>query len=222
MLEKVKPIAEKELRTKEIKTNVSISPPNFQIAKIKIKGTAPFVMNKMSSDNRKAMIDKQEAGSGAARKGRKLPPRDFDRAYRGAMHVSREGWYGIPASAFRAAMISACRVVGFKMTQAKLCLFVEPDGFDADDGQPLVKLVGKPVRRDMATKNADGGTTITARPFFDDWSAEVRLRWDADVFNAGDVLNLLSRVGGQVGIGAGRPDSKTSTGMGWGLFEVQS
>jgi len=31
---------------------------------------------------------------------------------------------------------------------------------------------------------------------------------------------LLARVGMQVGIGEGRPDSKNSAGMGWGLFEV--
>jgi hypothetical protein len=35
-----------------------------------------------------------------------------------------------------------------------------------------------------------------------------------------DVLNLVSRCGMQVGIGAGRPDSKASAGCGFGLFQV--
>lgn len=34
------------------------------------------------------------------------------------------------------------------------------------------------------------------------------------------MVNLLSRAGLQVGIGEGRPDSKKSAGMGYGLFTV--
>lgn len=203
------------------KTSVIISPPNFQIAKVKIRGVTPYVMNKMSSDNRKKMMEKQESGE-RSKKGQKREPKNFDAVYQGAMHISKEGWHGIPASSLRAAMISACRVVGFQMTRAKLCVFVEADGIDEDDGQPLIKIVGKPRRRDMAVKLADGSTDIIARPFFDEWSALVTLKWDGDQFSASDVLNLLSRAGQQVGIGAGRPDSKSSTGMGWGTFVVES
>jgi hypothetical protein len=52
------------------------------------------------------------------------------------------------------------------------------------------------------------------------WEAKVRIRFDGDQFTLTDVTNLLMRVGLQVGIGEGRPDSKMSTGMGWGMFEV--
>lgn len=201
-------------------TEIVISPPNFQTAKVKIVGTAPYVMNKMSSDNRRKMMEKQESGE-RAKKGAKREPKDFDKVYRGAMHIAAKGgWYGIPASALRAAMISACRVVGFQMTRAKLAIFIEQDGIDIDDGQPLVRLDGKPVRKDMAVKLADGSTDIISRPFFAEWSATVAVTWDSDLFSAEDVLNLLSRAGRQVGVGAGRPDSKASTGMGWGTFKI--
>ena len=43
---------------------------------------------------------------------------------------------------------------------------------------------------------------------------------DADQFSLTDITNLLSRVGAQVGIGEGRPDSKSSAGMGWGMFRL--
>lgn len=204
-------------------THIIIAPPNFASAKIRIVGDAPFVQNKMSSENRQKMMAKQEAGD-RSKKGQKREPKDFDKVYKGAMHIAGGndgGWHGIPASSLRAAMISACRVVGFQMTRAKLCVFVEADGFDADDGQPLVRLHGKPERRDMAVKLADGSTDIIARPFFFPWHADPVVTWDADQFSAEDVLNLLSRAGRQVGIGAGRPDSKSSTGMGWGVFHVE-
>jgi len=35
------------------------------------------------------------------------------------------------------------------------------------------------------------------------------------------LTNLLARAGLQVGIGEGRPDSKNSAGMGWGLFQIE-
>jgi hypothetical protein len=180
-------------------------------------------MNKMSSLNRQKMMDAQMKGS-QNKKGVKREPKDFDAVYKGAMHISEKGgWYGIPASALRTGMVDGCRLVGFRMTIAKLSVFVEADGFDIDDGQPLVKLtVGKPVRKDHAVKLANGSTDILARPFFFPWEAQPTLTWDADQFSAADVVNLLARVGGQVGVGAGRPNSKNSTGMGWGTFRVKA
>jgi hypothetical protein len=40
------------------------------------------------------------------------------------------------------------------------------------------------------------------------------------MLTADDVTNLINRVGLQVGIGEGRPDSKDSAGIGLGLFEI--
>ena len=204
------------------KEHAAISRPNFATAKILIRGNAPLCMNKMSSANRSKMMIKQQEGSRANKRiGRS--PKDFDAVFKGAMHISEEGWHGFPASALRAGLISACRLVGFKMTLAKLSVFVVADGFDVDDLQPLVRIVSdKPTRRDLPVKLANGSTDIIPRPFYYPWSAEPMIRWDANQFSGEDVANLLMRVGEQVGIGAGRPDSKKSTGMGWGTFEVPS
>ena len=67
-----------------------------------------------------------------------------------------------------------------------------------------------------------GQPYVTVRAAYHDWAADITIRWDADQFTVEDVSNLLSRVGLQVGIGEGRPDSKNSAGMGWGLFEIAS
>ncbi|HZT90266.1 MAG TPA: hypothetical protein VFA12_20165 [Stellaceae bacterium] len=198
---------------------VVIEPPKFQRAVIRIVGTSPYVQNKFSQKAREQMEAKQRAGSQAT-KGRKREPKDFDAVYEGALHVSREGWYGIPAPAFRNAMISACRVVGFRMTLAKLSVFIEADGFDRDDGTPLVKIEGAPRPFHMTARNETGVADVRVRPIWDDWSANVRVRWDADQFSATDIMNLLARAGMQVGVGEGRPDSRNSNGLGWGLWEV--
>jgi len=204
-------------------TPVAIPAPRLPTARFTIQGTAPYVQNNFSAKARETMRAKQEAGS-VAKKGTKREPKDFKEVWKGALHVSREGWYGIPASAFRAAMVSACRLVGFKMTLAKLSVFVEPDGFDAVDGTPLVRITkGEPEYAEHYVRNETGVVDLRPRPMWrEGWEAVVRVRYDADQFTVGDVFNLLMRVGVQVGVGEGRPDSKKSTGMGWGTFSVLS
>ena len=199
---------------------VQIKAPNMQRIEIEITGNAPLMINRFSQKALNQMADKQKAGSQAG-KGVKREAKDFDAVFNGARHISREGWDGISAGAFRNALISACRLVGFKMTLAKLSLFIEADGYDQDDGTPLVRILGpKPERSVMAARNATGVVDLRVRPQWPEWGAVLRVRYDADQFSATDVVNLVMRVGMQCGIGEGRPDSKMSAGIGFGTFDV--
>jgi hypothetical protein len=200
---------------------VTIKPPKFQIATLRLVGVSPYVQHKFSAKARAKMVETQRAGQQAKTK-RARDPKDFESIYKEAMHVSREGWPGIPAPSFRNAAISACRIVGFTMTHAKLSFFVEADGFDADDGTPLVRIEGEPRVHESMVRNATGVADIRWRPMWEQWSCRLRIRWDENQFSADDIVNLIARAGMQVGIGEGRPDSKKSNGMGWGLFEVAS
>jgi hypothetical protein len=119
-------------------------------------------------------------------------------------------------------MIDACRLVGFKMTMAKMSVFVEADGLDLVSGQPLVRIIGDYEQHVAATRNQTGVTDLRSRPMFRRWSATLRVRWDGDQFRVGDVSNLLARAGMQIGVGEGRPFSRESYGLGWGTFEVVS
>ncbi len=203
--------------------HVVISAPNMRTVSFLIEGDTPYVQNKFSGKARGIMRAKQEAGSTGG-KNKKREAKDFLECCEEAKHYSDEGWIGLPASAFRLAAISACRVVGFKMTVAKLSIFIEADGFDKDDGTPLVKITkGEPRYAEHAVRNETGVCDIRPRPLWNPgWQAVVRMRFDADQFTVADVSNLMARIGCQVGIGEGRPDSKKSGGMGWGLFHLKN
>lgn len=209
-------------QTKTATAEVLISAPRFQTAKFTIEGTTPLVISKFSKRKIDEMKGKQEAGS-QGKKGAKKTPKDFQANYEEAKYIAREGWCGINAAAFRAAMIRACSLVGFKMTIAKLSVFVEADGYDADDHTPLVKISkGKAHYWEGVVRNATGVVDIRPRPMWDEgWQAELRVRFDEDQFSITDVSNLLMRVGQQVGICEGRPNSRSSTGLGYGLFTVK-
>lgn len=202
---------------------VAIKPPNIQTAVFRIVGNAPYVQNKFSAKAREEMKSKQEQGS-TARSKKVRVAKDFLALYEAAIHHSPEGWEGLPASGFRGALIKACSLVGFHMTKARLSIFIEADGFDVDDGTPLVRFVkGKPRYSEHMVRLETGVADIRARPMWDPgWEADLRIRFDADQFTLADVSNLLMRVGLQVGIGEGRHDGKktTSFGMGWGTFEI--
>lgn len=199
---------------------VTIKAPNFKVANFRLIGIAPLVIHRFSAKTKSQMKAKMEEGkSASSRKIREAV--NTDTLYSDAKYVSPEGWEGFNASAIRNAMISACRLVGYKMTLAKLSLFVEADGWDAKEPQmPLIKIIGKSIKQEDMARVETGQPYVTVRAAYLNWQANVRIRWDADQFTTEDVTNLLSRVGMQVGLCEGRPDSKNSAGLGWGLFKL--
>lgn len=195
-----------------------IKAPDIRTAQFTLKSTAPMVQSRFSQKAKGMIREKQAAGTTAKRK---REAKDFDALFHGAYYKMSDGSYGIPASAFRAAMIRACSLVDFKMTQARMSVFIEADGYDASDPSvPLVRIKGSPEKLEMALRNDSGGADIRVRAMFQEWSAKLRVKFDADQFTMNDVANLLARAGIQVGVMEGRPMSRESAGCGWGTFEI--
>jgi len=209
------------MATKIDQSNVVISAPKFECAEFLLIGTEILVIHRFSAKTRNEIKQKMEGGrTSGSRKNRSA--KDFEQAYQEARYVSPEGWDGFHAGALRNAMISACKLVDFKMTKAKLSIFVVADGHDLTEPQiPLVRILGEPTRQEDMARVETGPPYVTVRAAYHNWSAKVKIRFDADQFTLTDIANLLMRVGQQVGIGEGRPDSKHSAGMGWGLFDVE-
>ena len=199
---------------------LTIKAPNFGRAEFHLKGVAPLVIHRFSAKTKNEMKLKMETGKAASSK-KTREPKDTNDTFNESRYISKAGWDGIHAGAFRNALISACRLVGFKMTLAKLSVFIEADGWDSAEPQiPLIRIYGKPTKQEDMARVETGQPYVTVRAAYHEWSCKLKIRWDADQFTIEDIANLLARVGLQVGIGEGRPDSKRSAGMGWGLFEV--
>jgi hypothetical protein len=198
---------------------ITIPAPDLRMVEFVIVGTAPYVMNKFSQKAKTAMAEKQSEGS-TSQKGKKRTARDFDQDYEQCQYKTDEGWTGFHAGGLRQAMIRACSLVDFKMTLAKLSIFVIADGFDNDEGIPLIRLYGNPKKVQHMVRNATGVADIRVRAMFNTWYSRLRIRYDADQFTETDVANLVLRAGEQVGLGEGRPSSKQSAGMGWGTFRI--
>jgi hypothetical protein len=198
-----------------------ISKPDIRILQLHIVGTAPYLQCRFPAKAMAMMREKHERGGSNTGKKVVRKARDFQADYLESMHRLNDKEYGIPATAFRQAAISACRLVNFKMTLAKLAVFIEADGYDVIDQVPLVKIVGEPHKHEAIGRNATGVCDIRVRAMWDKWEAFPKIRFDAEVFSASDIFNLFSRIGAQVGIGEGRPDSRESAGQGFGTFLVE-
>lgn len=199
---------------------LTIPAPNFKTQEILIEGTAPLVIARFS---KKAELMQKMAEGKAAKSKKERSARDYDKeADEARYYNSDHTWQGVNASGFRAGMISACRLVGFKMTLAKLSVFILEEDFAEDRKTPLVRIYGDSFTDTSHTRNATGVIDIRSRPIYPKWASVIRVRFDEDQFTTTDIMNLVARVGMQVGIGEGRPDSKSSTGCGWGTFRIVS
>ena len=200
---------------------LTIKAPNFQTITLDIEGTAPLLQNKFSKKAVETIMGKQQQGS-TARTKKDRAARDYEQDFLEAQYLSEEGWNGIPASSFRSAAIRACKLVGYNMTDAKMSIFVQAEGYDPD-GTPLVRIIGGKPEMHTAYVRLQGTTTdIRVRPMFKKWGCKLHVTFDGDQFTAQDVVNLFNRAGLQVGVGEGRPFSKTSDGLGLGTFKVKS
>ena len=198
---------------------ITIKPPNYMLARVEIRGTAPLVQLQFDEKVGEEMRKRQEAGE-QARKGRARQAKDFTALFHRAYYQGPNGEYGIPASAFRNAMIDACRMAGFKITHAKMSVFIVADFCDRK-GKPLVALKGgDPEEHVSGVRNATGVIDLRPRAMWREWGCVVPIQFNADQFALADVINLLAHAGIAVGIGEGRPFSRNSAGCGWGTFEV--
>lgn len=212
------------MTTKQVKA-VEITAPKMETVAIHIKGTSPYVQNKFSQKAKNAIHEKQAAGL-RAKVGGKKEAKDFEQICRDATYTTEEGKNGIPATAFRNAMISACRLIAdsIPMTRAKMAFWVEPDGFDMEDLTPLVFFTkGESEYYEASVRLATGVCDLRARPMWKPgWEMEVRITFDSEMLSSTDIANLLMRAGVQVGVGEGRNDSKKSCGMGFGSFALDN
>lgn len=200
-------------------TALIVRPFKQGVLEAHIRGDAPYMQHRFSQKARLKMMETQREGS-QARSKRVREPRDFAADCEAATYRMTDGSYGMPCGAYRNGMISACKVVGFHMSKAKLGIRIIADGYDALEGTPMVRLYGEPEQNERPVRNETGVVDIRSRPLWRDWKAIVRVRFDADLFSHTDVLNLLVRMGAQVGIGEGRADSPRSNGIDYGYFAV--
>ena len=186
-----------------------------------IEGVTPVIPHRWSEKSLRMMRDKQMSASSTPR-ARKEPKNPEEEAHDSCYWLDVKGDDGtvstkgaVPATAFKAAMVGACRFYeGITMTQAKLLFYVEGEGPDQ-----LVPINGDPVMREDTPRNSGGTADLRYRMQFWPWSARLHIHFLPSMIGPDSVYALLDAAG-KGGVGDWRPSSpKSATGT-FGQFRL--
>jgi hypothetical protein len=188
-------------------TAITIQVPRLALAVfvVAVIGDTPLICHAWSDKAKKQMLDSQ------MRKGRqKKEPKDPERDFEESLYRMADGRCGFPATAFKSAMVSACRFAdGVKMTELRGALHIEGDMI-AIDGTPT-------LREDMVRLNGLKAD-IRYRGQFEQWRCTLRIQFNSNVISPDMIVNLLTLAGFGVGIGEWRPEKNGN----FGHFHVEA
>lgn len=166
---------------------------------VPIVGTSPLIVHRFSEKAKRQMLDNMQ--------GRKSPKqaKDPKAEYEAAFYRLKDGGYGFPALAFKAATVGGARFYsGVTMTALKQFLFVH--GEEGDDGRALTRVEGEPLMREDVVTVGRNGSDLRYRPQFSEWRTTLEVRYVTSALTQGSVLSLIDAGGMGVGIGEWRPE----------------
>lgn len=207
----------------EERQGVSIPAPLIYRLQLPIRGISPLLMCRFDEKVKEEMEAK---GSGKARN-KKVLQKDPEAEFNAARWISTEGWDGIHAGGFRAALISAARSVdGLTMTALKQAIFIIANGYAAD-GTPLVR-INKPAGITSPWPQLDTRMCRTTtgvpyprhRPLYWPWGALLTLEVSGAILTESSAANLVAIAGRFCGVGEWRPTSKQSFTGDFGRWEI--
>ena len=191
--------------------SIELPPLNIQTMDICVIGDTPLICHAWTSKAKKEMLDKQmkKAKPGRAAKD---PEDDFKQS----LYPLQGGGYGFPVIAFKDAAVTACTsVAGITKVAARQAFRVGA----SLDGAELVKIEGaKPEPREDMVRIGMGKADIRYRGQFVHWWTKVRVRFNANVLSAEQIVNLFNTAGFGVGVGEWRMEKDGQ----FGCFHVAS
>lgn len=173
-----------------------------------IRGTSPLITHKWSEKAKTMMREKQ-----AGKKTKAREKRDPQAEAMEACYTTKDGEFGVPGLAIKAALITAAhKDLGVEKTLVRKAMFLQID--DPDKIIPME--CGEPTIREDMVRVGAGSADLRYRPMWDEWRAKVTFEVDADLLTQDDVAALVSRAGFGVGICEWRPEK----GGEFGRFEI--
>lgn len=219
------------MATKVKEDAIVITPVEIHTATIRIVGDTPLIMHAWSEKAKRMMLEAQTGKS----KGKKKPIRNrVDDFIQAAYWMSGKPEYlddspedvceaafnesinngatfGFPATAFKQAAMSAAYRLGWVKNQMGMrgAFFIDSD----ENGLVEIKS-DTPVCREDMVKVGMGTADLRYRPQFNNWSAELNIKYNAlGDFPLESIINALNAAGFVCGIGEWRPERDGDFGM---------
>lgn len=187
---------------------VQLKRMEIQEVTVSVKGTTPLVTHAWSEKAKRTMRDKH---GGKKTKSREV--RNPKAEHEAAKYFTDDGVEGIPAMAFKSALITAAhKDIGIEKTLVRKAVFLKCE----DSGMVLPITYEESVMREDCVRVGSGSTDLRYRPEYRGWQFQCTLQVDAELIKIEDLLALVDRAGFGVGIGEMRPEK----GGEYGRFSV--
>jgi hypothetical protein len=173
--------------------------------RVPILGTSPLIVNRFSEKAKKQMLD--------AMQGRRSPKKakDPEAEFQGSLYRLKDGGYGFPAIAFKAATVSAARFYGKDVTMTGLRQTLFFHGEPGADSQQMCRIDGEPVMRED-TVRVGQGSDLRYRGEFTEWATTVDVTYITSALTRESVVSLIEAGGMGVGVGEWRPERRGDFG----------
>lgn len=184
---------------------VEIDRIDAETIRVPILGTTPLIVHRFSEKAKRKMLDNMQ--------GRKSPKevKDPDAEYEGAFYRLKDGGYGFPVLAFKAATVGGARFYDKSVTMTSLRQIMFFRGEVGADGHSQARLVGEPQMREDVVRVGQG-TDLRYRPEFREWATTLDVTYVTSSITRGSVLSLIDAGGMGVGVGEWRPERKGDFG----------
>lgn len=203
---------EKSIETASLSLDMDLK---FNRITIPVVGVAPLIMSRFDEKCQQEIAESTEIKQGNKKKKIADPQEQYEKSIN---YFADGKTYGMPAVAFKAAMVRAGQVVyQLQMVRTRTLFRVLAD--DAETG--LVKIDGIPrLRSDMVrVGNIQKVASPRYRAEFPEWKANITIEYVADAFKEKEIVALLNAAGFCCGVGEWRPE-KCNSGS-FGLFKVE-
>jgi hypothetical protein len=174
---------------------------------IPIVGTSPLLVHRFSEKAKRIMLD--------AMQGRKSPKeaKNPSEEYEAAFYRFKDGGYGFPVVAFKAATVDAANFYGRDVTKVGLRASIFFEGEVGVDGEQLARIEGEPRMREDVVRVGRGGTDLRYRPIFHEWKTSLKVVYVRSALTRDSLLALIDAAGMGIGVGEWRPQKDGTFGQ---------
>ena len=201
-------------KKKEIENLEIIIPAiNIQLFNIKIVGDSPLIVHAWDDKAKQMMLDKQMK---KATKGKEVrnPFMEYVKSLYWLSEMPKNptqedienAKFGFPTVAFKSAAVDAGYQAGLtkNKTISRGAFHVLGD---------MAEINGTPIMREDMVRIGMGTADLRYRAEFKQWSANLTIRYNANVMSIEQIINLFNVGGFACGIGEWRPSKDGSYGM---------
>lgn len=216
--------------------NINIPAPDIQVANVEIVGVRPIIFSQFPEKAKAEMLAKQQK---TAKSNKVKAPRDPESEYYASFYLDAKGNISIPAINLKQAIVDSARNVnGLAMTLLRGSVFVIGDELGLinvlhkgksispseikklDRVENCIYAVDSKIpeviqmREDYVRLSGIGSPAdLRFRGQVKDWTLKFGLKWNNDVLQLEQILNLVQIAGFACGLGEWRPQKNGDFGM---------